>query len=82
MSASIYWSPVASGTLIEVDLPSQFLYSMRRAFGNGEKWELNETHIPVLEGMSAVIEQGDHDPYQELIEQIGRHDKIRVWADF
>jgi hypothetical protein len=82
MSANIYWQAV-KGRDLDVSAPSSFLEAMRKAFGDGQKWELSGRHLEKLSGMAAIFSGSDNDnPYLTIIDAISEHGLILVWAEW
>ena len=81
MSATINWERVNPNPkhLKKVGGPSRFIDAMERA-GYSLPCTLDDSCIPKLEGMAAL--DGEHSPYEELIDLINEHGPIRLWATY
>lgn len=82
MSATILTRPTGKGRLLDVGAPSNFIETMRRAFGQFPV-VLNETHLEKLRGMAAI--QGplcDPNPYVRLQAEIMDNGEIEVFAEY
>lgn len=83
MSANIYWRPVTTARNdLSVSAPSDFIDSMREAFGNLPV-KLTDKDIPTLKGMSSVRNIfRNENPYKEIIETIEKVGEIEIWAEW
>lgn len=83
MSASIMWKRVKpEGKALGVSAPSNFIETMRRAFGEGP-WVLTDANIERVQGMADAYGGRDEDnPYVKLVALLGEGDAIRIWAEY
>ena len=82
VSANIYFEPIdphprAIGTFA----PSSFQEAMRKA-GFELPCVLDASAVPVLSGMAATFGSNSPNPYEDIIEAIETHGKIRLWAEY
>jgi len=81
VSANIYWEPmVTRGRDLHVSAPSWFMESLERA-DMGIPRVFGSADIPVLKGLAAAM-RDEPNPFQQLIEAIEKHDKVKVWHEY
>lgn len=81
MSAIIYWDSVKPGKYLKsVNSATSFMEICSRVFGD-IPLSLAEKDIPALRTLSA-LEDGDENPWQELLKQIEIYGEIKIWAEY
>jgi hypothetical protein len=85
MSATIYWRPGKQDNnkyLHNVSSASHFMSTLKNA-GIGElPTRLSRHWIPTLNGMVAMCEDQEKNPYQELIDLLDKYDEIELYAQY
>ena len=80
MTASIYWKPLSNtGSSLDVAAPSTFMDNMKAVFGDFPT-VIDRDDIPRLEVLAAINKDAAGNPYEELIEALGKSTAIEIWA--
>ncbi len=83
MSATIYYRKQSKTDphLKGVSAPQHFMLSLERAFGRFP-CVLGPDEISTLRGMAALQDEGETNPYQELIAIIERDGAVELYSDY
>jgi hypothetical protein len=83
MSATIYWEPVVPTTSehLSTPAPSWFMEVLEEAH-----FELphifDSDDLPTLKAMAAAAGKANRKPFDQLIEAIEKHERVRVWPEY
>lgn len=82
MSANLFWRPIKGGVDLEVGAPSSFIEMMERAF-HALPITLDSGDSARLEGMKfGTVNKEFSEALEEIIEAIGKHGAIQVYAEY
>ncbi len=82
MSANVYWRPKTKGKELPVNAPSSFLCGLKSAFGDLPITLQDKTHIVSILRRMEIKDSKESSSYEEIIDALGKHSKIEIFAEY
>lgn len=82
MGATICYRPVPNNDRsLGIACPQHFIERCRKVFGEFPH-RFTRADLQRLHALSAIWEEKDENPWEKLVELVGKHDAVDVWDSY
>jgi hypothetical protein len=83
VSATIYWEPVVPTTNEHLSTPApQWFMEVLEETNMELPHVFDSDDIPRLRAMAAASGKANRQPFDQLIEALEKHERVRVWPEY